>query len=345
MKPNDSVMHPMTDSTIQLAHGGGGRLTRDFIDAEIVSRFGEGPLKGLPDGALLSLETNQIVFTTDSFVVKPIEFPGGNIGSLAVHGTVNDIAVSGARPKWLSLALIIEEGLPLSTLRLVLDATQAAAAACGIQIATGDTKVVSRGQCDKIYINTAGIGETLSGFSLSPDSIQPGDCILVNGGLGDHGVAVMAARETIHIQGGPNSDSAPVQSLVMAAQPHAEHIRFMRDPTRGGAAAVLNELVDSRKFGIMLDENEIPYSRGTLGVCEMLGLDPLHVASEGRLIAVCAPQVADTILASWRADPHGLGSACIGHVTEDAGRVVMKTITGGKRLVDLPRGELLPRIC
>jgi hydrogenase expression/formation protein HypE len=335
----------MTDNTIQLAHGGGGRLTRDLIDAEIVSRFGEGPLKGLPDGAQLSLETNQIVFTTDSFVVKPIDFPGGNIGSLAVHGTVNDIAVSGAQPKWLSLALIIEEGLPLETLRTVLNATQAAATACGIQIATGDTKVVSRGQCDKIYINTAGIGEKLTGFSLSADSIRPGDCILINGGLGDHGVAVMAARETIHIQGGPDSDSAPVQSLVLAAQPYAEHIRFMRDPTRGGAAAVLNELVDSRDVGIMLKEDDIPYSRGTLGVCEMLGLDPLHVASEGRVIAICAPQVADAILSAWRQDPHGTKSACIGTVTADAGRVIMETITGGKRLVDLPRGELLPRIC
>jgi hydrogenase expression/formation protein HypE len=335
----------MNNEQIQLAHGGGGRLTRELIDTEIVSRFGDGPLKGLPDGALLTLNANRIVFTTDSFVVHPIEFPGGNIGSLAVHGTVNDIAVSGATPRWLSLALIIEEGLLLETLRRVLDAAKTAAAACGVQIATGDTKVVSRGQCDGIYINTAGIGETLDGFDLSPDTIREGDCILVNGCLGDHGLAVMAARETIHIQGGPESDSAPVHTLVQAARPHAGSVRFMRDPTRGGTAAVLNELVENRPFGIVLNENDVPFSRGAHGVCEMLGLDPLHVASEGRLIAICAPDVAEDILTAWRSDPYGTDAACIGHVTSDAGRVVMQTITGGKRLIDLPRGELLPRIC
>ncbi|MBT3192038.1 MAG: hydrogenase expression/formation protein HypE [Verrucomicrobia bacterium] len=335
----------MTNSQIQLAHGGGGRLTRELIDTEIVSRFGDGPLKGLPDGALLPINTDQIVFTTDSFVVQPIEFPGGNIGSLAIHGTVNDIAVSGGRPKWLSLAMILEEGLPLDTLRRVLDEARDAAKACGVQIATGDTKVVSRGQCDGIYMNTAGIGEKLPEFSLSPDSIRNGDRILVNGCLGDHGLAVMAARETIHIQGGPESDSAPVHTLVQAALPYADQVRFMRDPTRGGAAAVLNELVENRDFGMTLHENDVPFSRGASGICEMLGLDPLHVASEGRLIAICSADVADDILAAWRKDPHGTGSACIGEVTSESGRVIMETITGGKRLVDLPRGELLPRIC
>jgi hydrogenase expression/formation protein HypE len=335
----------MTTSHIQLAHGGGGRLTRDLIDSEIVSRFGDGPLKGLPDGAVLPFAADHLVFTTDSFVVQPIEFPGGNIGSLAVHGTVNDIAVSGGRPKWLSLAMILEEGLPIETLRRVLDATQAAAAACGVQIATGDTKVVARGQCDGIYINTAGIGEKLNDFDLSPDSIREGDCILVNGCLGDHGLAVMAARETIHIQGGPESDSAPVHTLVQAALPYAEHVRFMRDPTRGGAAAVLNELAENRAFGVELQESDVPFSRGAHGVCEMLGLDPLHVASEGRLIAICAANVADDILAAWRQDAYGKDATCIGTITGESGRVVMQTITGGRRLIDLPRGELLPRIC
>ncbi len=335
----------MTHDTIQLAHGGGGRLSRELINTEIVSRFGEGPLKGLPDGAVLSVGTDQIVFSTDSFVVQPIEFPGGNIGSLAVHGTVNDVAVSGGEPKWISLAIILEEGFPLETLQRVLDATMHAAKACDVQVATGDTKVVSRGQCDGIYINTAGIGEMLPNFSLTPDSIREGDCILVNGCLGDHGLAVMAARETIHIQGGPISDSAPVHSLVQAAQPYAEHIRFMRDPTRGGAAAVLNELTEDRPFGVLLQESKIPFSPGALGVCEMLGIDPLHVASEGRLITICAPEVADDILAAWRNDPYGTGAVCMGAITAEKGRVVMETITGGRRLVDVPRGELLPRIC
>ncbi len=335
----------MTTETIQLAYGGGGRLTHELINSEILSRFGDGPLEGLPDGALLATSTNQIIFSTDSFVVQPIEFPGGNIGSLAVHGTVNDIAVSGGHPQWLSLALIIEEGLPMETLRRILDSIKCAATYCGVQIVTGDTKVVSRGQCDGIYINTAGIGEKVDGFNLTPDSISEGDCVLVNGCLGDHGLAVMAARETIHIQGGPDSDSAPVHSLVLAMKPFADKVRFMRDPTRGGVAAVLNELVEDRNFGISLQEKDVPFSRGAKGICELLGLDPLHVASEGRLIAICAPEVADDILALWRDDPNGKDSVCMGKVTSENGRVVMETITGGKRLVDLPRGELLPRIC
>lgn len=333
------------EDRILLAHGGGGRLSRDLIDAEIVSRFGDGPLKGLPDGATLPISSDHMVFTTDSFVVQPIEFPGGNIGDLAVHGTVNDIAVCGGVPRWLSLGLILEEGLPLDLLRRVLDSLKAAADACDVTVATGDTKVVAAGQCDGLFINTAGVGEKLETFQLSPANLQPGDRILVSGPVGDHGFAVLAARESIHIQNGPQSDSAPVHRLVQAALPQAADVRFMRDPTRGGLASVLNEMVEDAPIGISLKEEHIPVSPGAHAVSELLGLDPLHVASEGRLLMVCSATSAPDILTAWQALPEGQQAIEIGEVTSEAGRVVLQTLMGGRRLVDVPRGELLPRIC
>jgi len=335
----------VANDTIQLAHGGGGRLTRDLINNEIVSRFGNGPLAGLPDGATLPSPRDRLVFTTDSFVVQPLEFPGGNIGHLAVHGTVNDLAVCGGLPRWLSLSLILEEGLPLATLRTVLDSVKSAAADCDVVIATGDTKVVAHGQCDGLYINTAGIGEVLPGFVLSPDRISDGDAILVSGPLADHGMAVLARRQNIQIENGPVSDTAPVHRLVQAAQEWAPAVRFMRDPTRGGAATVLNEMAEGRKIDIVLREQDMPYSIGTRAVSEMLGLDPLHVASEGRIILVCERTVADKVLARWQTMPEGRGAARIGAVAAGKGRVILETVAGGRRLVDVPRGELLPRIC
>jgi hydrogenase expression/formation protein HypE len=332
---------------IQLAHGGGGRLSRDLISREILTRFGNGPLRGLPDGATLPSPGETLVFTTDSFVVSPIEFPGGNIGHLAVHGTVNDLAVCGAAPKWLSLAMIMEEGLPLDVLCRVLDSVQAAASDCGVTIATGDTKVVARGQCDCLFLNTAGIGAHMADFNLNPASIREGDVVIVSGTLADHGMAVLAARDHIDIANGPESDTAPVHRLVASLQNVAESIRFMRDPTRGGAAAVLNEIVEGRDCGIMIREADLPFSVGTRAVSELLGLDPLHAASEGRVIAVCAPEAQESVQAAWRALPEGRDTTCIGRVTREAGagRVVLETCTGGRRLVDVPRGELLPRIC
>ena len=338
----------MNEPAVQLAHGGGGRLSRDLIRAEILSRFGAGPLRSLPDGATLPRPEGPIVFTTDSFVVQPVEFPGGNIGHLAVHGTVNDLAVSGSRPRWLSLGLILEEGLPLDTLRRVLDSVRDAAADCGVVVATGDTKVVGRGQCDGLYINTAGIGDALPGFDLAPGRIREGDAVLASGPLGDHGMAVLACREGIRIRNGPASDTAPVHRLVLAAQAFAAQVRFMRDPTRGGAAAVLNEIVEGSPLHIVLREGDVPLSSGTKAVAEMLGLDPLHVASEGRAILVCDAAAAEAILAAWRALPEGRGAARMGRVARGgapAGRVILETCTGGHRLVDVPRGELLPRIC
>jgi len=288
---------------------------------------------------------DSIVFSTDSYVVSPLEFPGDNIGHLAVHGTVNDIAVCGGRPMWLSLGLIVEEGLPLETLRRVLDAVKNAAEECAVTVATGDTKVVARGQCDGLYVNTAGVGIALDGFALSPSALRKGDQVLVSGPLGEHGMAVLAARKGVDIENGPMSDTGPVHRLVEVAHAFAAGVRFMRDPTRGGTAAVLNEIVENLPVGIVLDETAIPLSAGTRAVAELLGLDPLHVASEGRVILVCAEDVAECILAAWHALDEGRDATRIGTVTADAGRVILETCAGGRRLVDVPRGELLPRIC
>jgi hydrogenase expression/formation protein HypE len=333
------------EQVIQLAHGGGGRLTRELIEHEIVTRFGHGPLRGLPDGATLPSPGDRLVFTTDSFVVQPLEFPGGNIGDLAVHGTVNDLSVCGGEPKWLSLSLIIEEGLPFSVLGRILDSVRAAADACGVTVATGDTKVVARGQGDGLYVNTAGIGSAMPEFTLGPERICEGDCVLVSGTLADHGMAVMSARQNMDFIHGPQSDTGSVQRLVMAVRELGAAVRFMRDPTRGGAATVLNEMVEGRELGILLKERDLPLASATRAVAEMLGVDPLHAASEGRLILVCAPDVAQVIVKLWRAMTEGAGAVCLGTVTRDKGRVVMETVTGGRRLVDVPRGELLPRIC
>ncbi len=333
------------ERVIQLAHGGGGRLTRELIETQIVPRFGQGPLKGLPDGATLASPGGRLVFTTDSFVVQPLEFPGGNIGDLAVHGTVNDLSVCGGEPKWLSLALILEEGLRIEVLERVLDAVKRAADACGVTVATGDTKVVARGQGDGIYINTAGIGAACPEFSLGVERLREGDRVLVSGTLADHGMAVLAARQELGFGEGLRSDTAPVHRLVRAVRDLGAAVRFMRDPTRGGVATVLNEMVEDRAVGIRLRESNLPLAPATRAVAEMLGIDPLHAASEGRMILVCAPEAETEILRRWRALPEGVGAAAMGTVSADKGRVILETLAGGHRLVDVPRGELLPRIC
>jgi hydrogenase expression/formation protein HypE len=339
---------------IQLAHGGGGRLTRELIEKEILTRFGGGALAGLPDAASLPVDAGTIVFTTDSFVVQPPVFPGGNIGSLAVHGTVNDLAVCGAVPKWISMGLILEEGLPLAFFRAIMDSLRDAAAACGVQVVTGDTKVVARGQCDGIYVNTSGIGVRLPGFDLGTHRIAPGDSILVSGPIAQHGAAVIACREQVDIRHGPESDSAPVHRLVSAIGGLAPDMHFMRDPTRGGLAGVLYEAAQDCGMDFVIDESRVPVSAPVRAVCELLGLDPLHVACEGRLVAIGATPALEGILERWRDMPDAAGAAMIGRVAGPArpqgratpsGRVTMETTTGGRRLIDLPRGELLPRIC
>ena len=334
------------ESKIQIAHGGGGRLSSELIKNEIVTRFGRGPLKDLPDAATVPFKSNsRLVMSTDSFVVHPVEFPGGNIGNLCVYGTVNDISVAGGRPRWFSLGLILEEGLEISLLRKILDSVMKSADECGIKIVTGDTKVVPKGLCDKIYINTSGMGEALEEFNLDRSKIKVGDKVIVSGNIGDHGMAVLCVREGIKIKNGPESDCGTVQRLVLAARQYGGNVRFMRDPTRGGMAAVLNEIAENRKFGIMLDEKDIPYSPEARAVSEMLGLDLLSSPCEGRVIMICASHVADKIVKKWRKLPEGRDSAVIGTVSGMGGKVAIKTLGGGTRLVDLPRGELLPRIC
>ena len=331
---------------ILLGHGGGGKLSRNLIDNEIVTRFAaDGPLQGLPDGASLQVGSENLVFSTDSFVVSPLEFPGGDIGKLAVHGTVNDVSVSGALPKWLSLALIIEEGLEISVLQRILDSVKEAADEIGVQVVTGDTKVVARGQCDRLFINTAGIGRKIENLNLGINRIQQGDVVITSGTLGDHGMAIMAAREKLTLNNDLKSDTGSVHRLVAAAANWPESIKFMRDPTRGGIASVLGEIVEDRSFGIVLKEEKIPYNPDARAVAEVLGIDLMHVACEGRMLLISSPENAGNILEAWKALPEGKGAAIIGEVTDDNSRVILETQIGGRRMVDIPQGELLPRIC
>lgn len=320
-------------------------MTRQLLENEIVSRFGADALQGLPDAATVAPATGKLTFSTDGFVVQPLQFPGGSIGHLAVHGTVNDLAVAGSKPRWLSLSMILEEGLPLTVLREILDDVCEAARQCDVQIVTGDTKVVGRGQCDGMYLITAGIGEQIDAFDLSVNRCQPGDVILVNGTLGDHGMAVMAMRQGFDVGPGLTSDTCTVHTCVEALQPFGNAIRWMRDPTRGGAAAVLNEAIENKAIGVLLHEEKLPFSSGARSIAELLGFDLLNSACEGRLIAVCAADVADKVLTVWQTLQEGQGAAAIGVITDTPGHVVLETVTGGHRLVDVPHGELLPRIC
>jgi len=330
---------------ITLAHGGGGADAAELIDREIVSRFAGDALSGLPDASPLNLGGADLLFSTDSHVVQPLFFPGGDIGSLSVYGTVNDVSVAGGKPLFISLALIIEEGFPMRTLRKVLDSVAEAARECGVEIATGDTKVVGKGQCDQIYLNTAGIGLKTPALNLGKQRVAKGDAVLASGTIGDHGMAVLAAREKLPIENGPESDSASVWPLVEAAAEFEDAVKFLRDPTRGGVAAVTNEIVANTDVGILLNEAAIPVSRKTAGVAEILGLDILNVACEGRVLAVCAADAAEDLLAAWKSARGGNGAAIIGVVTDEPETVSLNTVSGGKRLVLPPAGELLPRIC
>jgi len=334
------------EDRIQIAHGGGGRFSAELISKEILPRFGKGPLRDLPDAATLPYgKANRIIYSTDSFVIQPVEFPGGNIGNICIYGTVNDISVAGGKPLFISMGLILEEGLELSLLSRILDSVKKSAGECGVRVVTGDTKVVPRGQCDRIYINTSGIGRPLEKFMLGKDRIKDGDKVVASGNLGDHGTAILCVREGMKIKNGPGSDMGTVQRLVAAAHRFGKEVKFMRDPTRGGTAAVLNEIVGGKKFGIMLDEAKIPFSTGAKAVSEMLGLDLLHSPSEGRVLMICSEKAADKIVSAWKKLPEGRDACIIGTVTGNSGKVVMKTGSGGMRMIDLPRGELLPRIC
>lgn len=330
---------------ITLSHGGGGKLTRGLVENEILTRFSCTQLHDLNDAAQLNLGSPDLVFSTDSFVVSPIFFPGGDIGKLSVFGTVNDISVAGGIAKYLSLSFILEEGFELESFRAVLDSIKEAAKFSGIEIATGDTKVVPHGQCDGIYINTAGIGIKIPEFILSKSAVSLGDKIMISGTLADHGMAIVAAREGLPLKNTPQSDVGSVHRLTLEAAHFGGSIKMMRDPTRGGLSAVLNEWIDDSGFGISISESALPYSEDVSAMAELLGLDLLHVASEGKVVAIVSADRAQELVKAWSKYPEGERASIIGEVTDQSGRVILKTLSGGSRLIDMPEGELLPRIC
>ena len=337
--------------TVTLAHGGGGKAMKDLIDDVFVSAFDNDILTTRDDQARVALaglaaHGDRLAFTTDSFVVDPLFFPGGDIGTLAVCGTINDLAVGGAVPLYLSCAAIIEEGLPIEMLRRVAGSMAAAARAAGVKIVTGDTKVVHKGACDKLFITTSGVGVVRTGLRLGADRVRPGDIVLVNGRLGDHGAAVLAARGDLHLDAPIDSDCAALHGLIGDLLAAAPGTRFLRDPTRGGVATVLNEIAQASQVAIEIDEAATPLRDEVRAFCEILGLDPLYLANEGKVAAVVPEAEADAALAAMRAHPLGADAAAIGRVTSgDAGRVTMRTVLGGRRVVDMLVGDQLPRIC
>jgi hydrogenase expression/formation protein HypE len=334
-------------SSVLLAHGGGGRLTQRLIEEVFLEAFRNPALAVLHDGALLSLEGGRFAFSTDSFVVRPLFFPGGDIGSLAVHGTVNDLAMCGARPLALSAGFILEEGLPMEDLRRVVASMKQAAEQAQVPIVTGDTKVVDRGKGDGIFINTAGLGVVPPGIEIDPRRASPGDQVLLSGPIADHGVAILSVREGLRFQTEVQSDSAPLHRLagaILAAGGRDVHV--LRDPTRGGVASALNEIAATAGVGIHLDEASIPVREEVRGACEILGLDPLYVANEGKCLVLVAEKMADRVLASMREDSRGREAARIGEVVEEHPRkVVLRSRIGGRRVVEMLSGEQLPRIC
>ena len=349
--PFASRRRPLTQKTVTLAHGGGGSAMRDLIDDVFLSAFA-GAGHGAPedqarfDLAALTAKGDRLAFTTDGFVVDPLFFPGGDIGTLAVCGTVNDLAVGGAEPVALSCAVIIEEGLEVETLRRVAASMAGAAREAGVAIATGDTKVVARGACDKLFITTTGIGVVRAGLHVGIDQARPGDVVLVNGLLGDHGAAILNARGDLALETQIESDCAPLNGLIADLIDAAPGIRMMRDATRGGVAAVLNELAEASGVGITVRELDLPMRPEVLGFCEILGLDPLYLANEGKIVCVVPPNEADAALAAFRAHPLGRQATAIGLVTDTRpGRVTMATRFGGARVVDMLVGDQLPRIC
>lgn len=331
---------------VDMSHGAGGRAMAQLIGDLFVEQFDNDLLNREHDAATFTLPPGRVVMSTDSFVISPLFFPGGDIGSLAVHGTVNDVAMAGATPLYLTAGFILEEGFPLADLAKIVRSMAAAAKDAGVAIVTGDTKVVERGHGDGVFINTAGVGVVADGVEVCGDLARPGDKVLVNGTLGDHGVAVMSKRENLSFTTEILSDSQALNGLVADMVQAVPDIHVLRDPTRGGLAATLNEIAHQSGVGIELQEKEIPVRPEVKSACELLGLDPLYVANEGKLIAICPADRADTLLAAMRAHPKGRDAAIVGEVLEDSRCFVrMKTQLGGTRMVDWLAGEQLPRIC
>ncbi len=333
------------EDRILLAHGSGGKLSHDLITEHIIPKLSNPLLDKLDDSATFDI-SGRLAFTTDSFVVSPIFFPGGDIGKLAVCGTVNDLAMSGAVPLYLSLALIIEEGLPIAELKKVITSIRRAAAEASVKIITGDTKVVNQGSADKLFINTAGIGVVPPEVDISSANAAPGDKIIVSGNLGDHGIAVLSQREGLKFEAPVKSDCAPLNKLVAEMLSVSSNIHCLRDPTRGGLATLLNDFARDSRVGIRIEEDSIPADKAVLAACELLGFDPLYIANEGKLVAAVAPADADCILAKMKQNKYARKATIIGEVvSEHPGQVVMRTTLGASRIVDMPVGELLPRIC
>jgi hydrogenase expression/formation protein HypE len=340
------VAHPLP-KTILLGHGGGGRLTQRLLADLILPAFRNPALDRHHDGAVLEFGGGRLAFTTDSYVVHPLFFPGGDIGRLAVHGTLNDLAMCGARPRWLSAGLILEEGLPLETLAKVIDSMRQAAAAAGVALVTGDTKVVERGKGDGLYINTAGLGEVPAGVDIGPDRVRPGDVVLLSGDVGRHGMTIMSQREGLAFEGPLESDTADLSGLVAATLAAGVDVHCLRDCTRGGLGASLIEIAESAGVQVRVREADVPVTEPVRGACEILGLDPLFVANEGRCALFVAPACAARALAVWRAHPQGAGAQCIGAVTAPmpGGQVTIESAVGTERILDLFSGDQLPRIC
>jgi hydrogenase expression/formation protein HypE len=331
---------------IVLGHGGGGKLSADLVEHLFLPAFQNEALASLADGAALQVGGARLAFSTDSYVVRPLFFPGGSIADLAVNGTVNDLAMLGARPLFLSAGLIIEEGLPINTLGALVMAMGAAARAAGVQIVTGDTKVVDKGHSDGVYINTSGIGLIPDGVQIAPQQARPGDVVLVSGTLGDHGMAIMSVREGLEFETVIQSDSAALNGLVAAMLAAAPDLHVLRDPTRGGLASALNEIAKAAGVGITLEDRLLPVRAEVAAACELLGMDPVYVANEGKLIAIAPAERADTLLEVMRAHPLGRDAARIGQVVAaHPGMVVSRTGIGGTRVVSMQIGEQLPRIC
>ena len=336
----------MSDDIILLAHGSGGLLSQELVEQVFLPHLGR-PAGALEDATEIALGPGRVVMTTDGYVVRPIAFPGGDIGKLAVCGTVNDLAMRGARPLYLTAAFIIEEGLPLAELDRIVASMAAAAAQAGVRVVAGDTKVVERGGVDRLFITTAGVGVVPEGVCISAAGARPGDVVLVSGAMGDHGLAIMTQREGLRFQSPLRSDCAPLNGLVadmLAAGGGAIHV--LRDPTRGGLATALNELAAASEVSIAIDEDAVPVHDAVRVASELLGLDPLYVANEGKLVAIVAPEAAEAVLAAMRAHPLGAEAAAIGDVrAAERSRVVLRTPLGTHRLLDMLAGEQLPRIC
>jgi hydrogenase expression/formation protein HypE len=331
---------------VLLAHGGGGTLMHQLIQKMFVSQFDNELLNVQHDGAIFEMNGVKYAFSTDSYVVQPIFFPGGDIGELAVYGTVNDLSMCGAKPLFISAGLIIEEGLPMEDLWRVVQSMKFAADRAGVKIVTGDTKVVDRGKGDKIFINTSGIGVIDVGVNISPKNCKVGDAVIINGRIADHGVAIMSAREGLEFESDIKSDTAPLNDLVEKMLSASKNIHVLRDPTRGGLASTLNEIATDSKLGIKIEETKIPVAEAVKAACEILGLDPLYVANEGKLVAFVAKEDAEKVLQIMKAHPLGKDAAIIGEVVEEPRkRVIMKTSIGSTRIVDMISGEQLPRIC